>query len=281
MFAFPVLGDMPVSEIDTPAVLRAIEPHWLTKTETMSRLRGRVEAVLDWCGVRGYRSGDNPARWKGHLSEVLPRRSQVAKVEHHAALPYRDIPTFMAELRKREGVGARALEFLILTVARTGEVLGAKRSEIDWAGKMWIVPAGRMKAGQEHRVALSQCAVDLLRSLPTEDGNDFVFIGPRSGDGLSSAILMQCLRRMGHGGISVHGFRSTFRDWAAEQTNFPREVCELALAHKVGDKVERAYQRGDLLKKRFLLTEAWSKYCSSPPAAKATVVPMHTRGAAR
>lgn len=281
MFAFPVLGDMPVSEIDTPAVLRAIEPHWLTKTETMSRTRGRIEAVLDWAAVRGYRSGDNPARWKGHLSEVLPERSKVAKVEHYPALPYGELPAFMAELRKREGVGARALEFLILAAARSGEVLGAKWDEIDLANKMWTVPAGRMKAGQEHRVALSQRAVELLRGLPAEEGNNFVFIGPRPGNGLSSMILMQCLRRMGHGDVSVHGFRSTFRDWAAEQTNFPREVCELALAHKVGDKVERAYQRGDLLKKRFLLAEAWSKFSSSPPAAKASVVPLHGRGSAQ
>jgi integrase len=284
MFAFPVIGDMPLGEIDTAAVLRVIEPHWRTKTETMSRLRGRIEAVLDWGTVRGYRSGDNPARWKGHLSEVLPRPSQLAKVEHYPALPYRDIPAFMAELRKRDGVGARALEFLILTCARTNEVLGAKwEPEIDLTSKMWTVPAGRMKAGQEHRVALSAAAVQLLKRLPTEDGNDFVFIGPRPASGLSSAILMQTLRRMGHDDVSVHGMRSVFREWAAEQTNFPREVCELALAHKVGDKVERAYQRGDLLKKRFLLAEAWSKYCSSPPqkADEKTVVPIHTRGAAR
>jgi integrase len=281
MFAFPVLGDMAVSEIDTPAVLRALEPQWLTKTETMSRTRGRIEAVLDWCTVRGFRSGDNPARWKGHLSEVLPARAQVAKVEHHAALSYCDIPSFMAELRKREGVGARALEFLILAVARTGEVLGAKQSEIDLTNRMWTVPAGRMKAGHEHRVALSQRAVELLRSLPTEDGNDFVFIGPRHGNGLSPTTLMQTLRRMGHGDVSVHGFRSAFRDWGAEQTNFAREVCELALAHKVGDKTERAYQRGDLLRKRFALAEAWSKYATSPPVAMATVVPMHPRGSAR
>ncbi len=199
MFAFPVLGDMPVSEIDTPAVLRVIEPHWRTKTETMSRLRGRIEAVLDWCTVRGYRSGDNPARWKGHLSEALPARGEMAKVEHYPALPYRDIPSFLVELRKREGVGAKALQFAIYTCARTGEAIGARWSEIDFAEKLWTIPAGRMKAGQEHRVALSQHAVDLLRSLPTEDGNDFVFIGPRPGNGLSSTILMQTLRRMGHG----------------------------------------------------------------------------------
>jgi len=272
---FPVLGDMPVGEIDTPAVLRAIEPHWLSKTETMARTRGRIEAVLDWCTVRGYRSGDNPARWKGHLAEVLPKRSQVAKVEHHPALSYRELPAFLAGLRQREGVGARALEFLILTAARTGEVLGAKWDEFDLTNKMWTVPAGRMKSGAEHRVALSQRAVELLRSLPTEDGNIFVFIGPRPGSGLSGAIMTQVLRRMGCADVSVHGMRSTFRDWCAEQTNFPRELAELALAHRVGDKTERAYQRADMIKKRFMLAEAWAKYCSSPPAKESgKVLPM-------
>jgi integrase len=188
----------------------------------------------------------------------------------------------MVELRQREGVAARALEFAILCAARTGEVIGAKWDEIDFAEKLWTIPAGRMKAGHEHRVALSPAAVQLLKRLPTEHGNNFVFIGPRAGNGLSAVALMQTLRRMGHANISVHGFRSAFRDWCAEQTNFPREVAEMALAHKISDKVEAAYRRGDLLKKRFLLAEAWAKYCSSPPAAKAgAVVPMHARGSAQ
>ena len=279
-YVLPVLGDMPVGEIDTPAVLRAIEPRWHDRTETMSRVRGRIESVLDWCTVRGYRGGDNTARWKGHLAEVLPGRSQVAKVEHHPAMSYRELPAFMAALSQREGVSARALEFLILTSARTGEVLGAHHDEFDLVGRMWVVPAARMKAGEEHRVALSQHAVDLLRALPPEDGNPYVFIGPRPGSGLSSQILTQTLRRLGRTDVSVHGFRSTFRDWAAERTNFPREVCELALAHNVGDKVERAYLRADMLKKRHALAEAWAKYCSSPPAAGAgAVVPMRRKGA--
>ena len=275
---FPVLGDMPVGEIDTPAVLRAIEPHWLSKTETMARTRGRIEAVLDWCTVRGYRSGDNPARWKGHLAEVLPKRSQVAKVEHHPALPYAEVADFVAKLREREGVAARALEFLILTAARTGEILGMRKEEIDWAARMWRVPAERMKADREHRVALSQCAIDLLRALPTEDGNGFVFIGSRPGRGLSEPALAQVLRRMGRTDISVHGFRSTFRDWCAEQTNFPREVAELALAHRVGDKTERAYQRADMLKKRHALAEAWSRYCAAPVAAQEPGKVLQIRG---
>src|SRR5262249_6927100 len=274
-YAFPVLGAMAVADIDTATVLRAIEPHWLTKAETMQRTRGRIEAVLGWAAVRGYRSGENPARWKGHLKEVLPGRSQVAKVEHHPALPYAEVADFIAKLRKREGIAARTLEFLVLTAARTGEILGARWDEIEWDAKMWRVPAGRMKGGREHRVALSQRAIELLRGLPMEDGNDLIFIGSRPGIGLSSQGMTQVLRRMGRTDVSVHGFRSTFRDWAAEQTNFPREVAELALAHRVGDKTELAYRRGDGLRKRYALAEAWSRYCATPPATGATVVAMH------
>ena len=274
-YAYPVLGNMAVGEIDTPAVLRAIEPHWLTKAETMSRVRGRIEAVLDWCTVRGYRTGDNPARWKNHLAEVLPARGQVAKVNHHAALAYAAVPAFMAELRKREGVAARALEFTILCAARTGEVIGAQwPSEIDLKARTWTVPAGRMKkGGKEHRVALSERAVELLRKLPTEDGNDFVFLGSRTGTGLSSMAMPQVLQRMGRGDITVHGFRSSFRDWCSETTNFPNHVVEMALAHTIPNAVEAAYRRGDLLAKRRQMAEAWSKYCTSPPPAGA-VLPM-------
>jgi integrase len=280
-YVYPTIGNLPVSAIDTGLVLKCIEPHWKTTTETMSRVRGRIEAVLDWATVRKYRAGDNPARWAGLLEHALPAKSKIAKPVHHPALAYSELPAFMVALSQREGVGARALEFLILTGARTGEVLGAHWGEINLTTKMWTVPAGRMKAGAEHRVALSQRAIELLRDLPTdrEDNNGgFVFIGPHQGSGLSSASLTQTLRRMGRNDISVHGFRSTFRDWAGEMTNFPREVCELALAHKVGDKTEKAYQRGDLLRKRFMLAEAWSKYCASPPTATADVVPIRTRG---
>jgi integrase len=272
-YAFPVLGDMAVAEIDTPAVLRAVEPIWMAKTETASRVRGRIESVLDWCTVRGYRTGDNPARWTGHLSEVLPARGEIKKTVHHPAMPHAEVPGFMAELRKREGVAARALEFVILTAARTGEVIGARWSEVDLGGKIWTVPAGRMKGGKEHRVPLSDRAVELLRALPAEDGNDFVFMGSRPGTGLSNTTLTQVLKRMNHDGITVHGFRSTFRDWASETTNFPNHVVEMALAHAIGDKVEAAYRRGDLAVKRRKLAEAWSGFCASPPPFGA-VLPM-------
>jgi integrase len=270
-YAYPVLGNMAVADIDTPAVLRAVESIWREKTETASRVRGRIEAVLDWATVRGYRSGDNPARWKGHLSEVLPGRGQIAKPVHHAALSWRDVPSFMAELQQREGTAARALEFGILTAARTGEVIGAQWGEIN--GDIWTIPAGRMKAGREHRVALSARAVELLRSLPTEAGNRHVFIGPRAGSGLSDVSLTAVLRRMGRRDVTVHGFRSTFMDWAHEQTAFPKVVIDMALAHVVGDKSEAAYRRGDLLTKRRALAEAWAKYCTSPPLA-GDVVPL-------
>jgi integrase len=277
-YVYPVIGALPVASIDTGLVLKCIEPHWKTKTETMSRVRGRIESILDWATVRKYRAGDNPARWRGHLEHVLPDRNKIAKPVNYPSLPYSELPAFMAALRQREGTAARALEFLIHCASRTGEVLGAQWSpEIDLANKMWTIPAGRMKAGQEHRVTLSQHAVELLQNLPRENGNGFVFIGSRGG-GLSSVAMMRLLHSMGHGDISVHGFRSTFRVWCAERTNFPREVAEMALAHKISDKVEAAYQRGDLLKKRFMLAEAWSKYASTPPAASA-VLPMRRKGA--
>jgi integrase len=274
-YAYPVIGNLAVADIDTGLVLKCIEPIWPNRTETASRVRGRIEAVLDWATVRRYRSGDNPARWKGHLEHVLPARDKLAKRQHHAALPYAEIPAFMAALRAREGVAARALEFLILACARAGEVLGARSGEIDFVNKLWTIPAQRMKAGRAHRVVLSDRMVALLGALPIEDANSFVFIGPRGGSGLSKNSLATVLTRMRHDDITVHGFRSTFRDWCAERTNYPREVAEMALAHTVSDKVEAAYRRGDLVAKRRQLAEAWSKYCNSPPpAAGADVLTM-------
>jgi integrase len=276
IYAHAVIGDMSVNDVGTTEVLRVIEPHWLTKCETMSRVRGRVEAVLDWASVRGYRTGENPARWKGHLAEVLPARSEIKATIHHPALPWREVPSFMAELRRREGVAARALEFTILTAARTGEVIGSKWPEIDLPGRTWTVPAARMKGGKEHRVPLSVRAIELLRALPTETNNSHVFIGSRAGSGLSNTTLSQLLKTF-RASITTHGFRSTFRDWASETTHFPNQVVEMALAHAIGDKVEAAYRRGDLLLKRRQLAESWARFCYSPPVGKAddkTVVPL-------
>jgi integrase len=271
-YAFPVFGSLPVAEIDTGLVLKVLEPIWTSKMETARRVRGRIETVLDWAGVRGYRSGDNPARWKGHLAEVLPARS-VSAQPHHAALPYDELPTFMAELRARSGSGARALEFTILTAARSGEVLGAKWDEIDLASKTWTVPASRMKAGQPHRVPLAGRALELLNELYTEEGNDFVFIGGR-GAGLSTMAMPHVLKQI-RPEVTVHGFRSTFRTWADEQTSHPHHVVEQALAHSIGSAVERAYRRGDLFEKRRKLMASWAGYCARP-AATATVVPLRS-----
>jgi integrase len=263
-YAYPVIGPVAVQSVDTGMVLKVLEPIWQTKPETASRVRGRIEAVLDWATVRGYRSGDNPARWKGHLSEVLPSRGQIQKTQHHAALPFTELPELIVALAEREGVAARALEFTILTAARTGEIIGARWSEIDLQEKTWIVPAGRIKGGREHRVPLSDPALAVLRKLPRERGNDFVFIGPRRG-GLSNMALAAVLKRMGRDVITVHGFRSTFRDWAAERTNYQNHVVEMALAHVVGEKVEAAYRRGDLFEKRRRLMAEWAKFCASTP----------------
>jgi integrase len=283
-YAFPVIGQMSVAEINTPDVLRVIEPHWIDKTETASRVRGRIEAVLGWATVRNYRSGDNPARWRGHLDQALPKRAKVAKVEHHAALPYAELPAFMAKLRERQGTAARALEFTIMTCARSGETLGARWPEIDLAEKLWRVPAARMKAGKQHVVPLVPQVIELLNALPREatDDDSFVFLGARQGTKLSNMSIHALLARMGRGDITVHGFRSSFRDWAAERTSYPREVAEQALAHTIPDATERAYRRGTLLQKRSQLLQAWARYCTSAPTVKGdgkTVVLLH--GAAR
>lgn len=273
-YAYPVFGKFPVAEINTGLVLKAIEPLWLDKTETANRVRGRIESVLDWATVRGYRQGDNPARWKGHLSEVLPARGQIAPHQHHRALPFAAVPDFMAQLSGREGIGARALELTILTAARTGEVIGAQWSEIDLKAKLWTIPAGRMKGDREHRVPLSDKAVAILKALPREA--EFVFPGRRKGIAISNMAMAELLKRMGRNDATVHGFRSSFRDWAAERSNFQNHVIEMALAHVIGDKVEAAYRRGDLFEKRRKLMEAWAAYCTTPQR-EATVTPIHSR----
>jgi integrase len=273
-YVYPHIGHLAIADIDTGLVLKCIEVVWRDKTETASRVRGRIESVLDWATVRKYRTGDNPARWQGHLEHVLPSKSSLAKVTHHAAMPYAELPDFVRRLRERDGVAARALEFTIMSAARTGEVIGAQWVEIDFDARIWTVPAGRMKGGREHKVPLSAQAVELLRALPTEEGNPHVFIGPRPGNGLSAMAMTSVLRRMGRGNITVHGFRSSFRDWAADRTSFPRDVAEMALAHAIPNAVEAAYRRGDLLVKRKQLAEAWSKFCTSPPATGTTVVAL-------
>lgn len=285
-YAFPKIGQLPVAAIDTGLVLNVLQQEtgedkaqlWHAKTETASRLRGRLESILDWAAFRGYREGENPARWKGHLEHELPARSKVKKIEHHAALPYAELGAFMVELRKREGLSARALEFAILCASRSGEVRGATWAEIDLPGRIWTVPAERMKAGKEHRVPLSDEAVKLLEALPRIVGNDYVFPAPRGGQ-LSDMALTAVLRRMERGGLTQHGFRSTFRDWAGETTAYPREVCEHALAHKLADGVEAAYQRGDLLAKRARLMADWARYCGTVQGNAENVVAMK-KGAA-
>ena len=265
-YAYPVFGDLPVQAVDVGLVMKALEPIWTTKPETASRVRGRIESVLDWATSRGYRHGENPSRWRGHLENLLPKKSKVHRVEHHPALPFPEIGGFMAELRQNDGIAARALEFTILTAARTGEVIAATWPEIDLDNRLWIVPGERMKSGREHRVPLSEPAAEILAGLRELRQSDFVFPGQRVGKPLSNMAMLQLLKRMGRLDLTVHGFRAAFTDWAAERTNFPEEVRQMALAHVVSDKVEAAYRRGDLFRKRRQLAEAWGRYCIAPVA---------------
>jgi integrase len=267
----PIFGHLPVQAIDVGLVMKAIEPIWAAKPETASRVRGRVESVLDWATARSYRQGENPARWKGHLENLLPMKTKVRRVEHHAALPYPEIAGFTAELRAQAGVAARALEFAILTAARTGEVIGARWDEIDLVERLWAIPAGRMKAGKEHRVPLSDAALAIVEQMRKVDHGHFVFPGTKTGKPLSNMSMLMTLRRMSRGELTAHGFRSSFRDWAAESTNFPAEVAEMALAHSVPGKVEAAYRRGDLFLKRRQLGDAWARFCAAPIAGANTI----------
>jgi integrase len=276
-YAFPAFGNLPVQQVDVALVMKVLEPIWKTKTETAARLRGRIEAVLNWAKTRGYRSGENPAAWKGHLENLLPKRSKVRKVKHHPAQPYGEIGPFMAALRAQEGIPARALEFAILTAARSGEVRGARREEINADATVWTVPASRIKGGREHRVPLSGPAQAIVVEMRKHTVDDLVFPGHKARRPLSDHPMLKVLDRMGYGHLTVHGFRSTFRDWAAEQTAFPSEVVEMALAHAVGDKVEAAYRRGDLFEKRCRLMEAWAAYCAAPAKA-GEVVQMRRAG---
>ena len=291
MYAYPKIGNLQVAGIETSHIVGILEPIWDTKTETASRLRGRIESVLAWASVRGYRKGENPARWKNHLDQILPARHKVQKVVHHSALDYREIATFLTALRLVDGTGARALEFAILTAARSNEVRGATWSEIDKGKRTWIIPAERMKAGREHHIPLSTGATQLLENVPRIAGTDLIFPNAKE-TSLSDMTLTAVIRRMDEsnikeGGtgwkdradkiITAHGFRSTFRDWAGETTAFPREVIEHALAHQLKDKAEAAYQRGTLFEKRQRLMQSWADYCVTP-ASNADVTPI--RGAA-
>ena len=263
----PIFGATPVQNVDTGLILKALEPFWAKKPETACRVRGRVERILDWAKARGHREGENPARWRGHLDKLLPKLEKKKRVKHHPALPFHEMATFMADLRVEEGAAARALELLILTATRTIETIGIRWPEIDMDNATWVIPAKRMKMHKEHRVPLSPPAVKLLRSLEAKraDGEEFVFPGC-PGHHLSNMALLSVLRRMKRDEITVHGFRSTFRDWAAECTNYPHEVCEMALAHAVSNEVEAAYRRGDLFEKRRRLMVDWAKYCDTPKA---------------
>ena len=266
-YAYPVIGTLPVQLVDTGLVLRVLEPIWASKPETASRLRQRIENILDLAKVRGYRDGENPARWRGHLDKLLPPPSKIRRVEHLAALPYADLPSFLGRLRQRDAIAARALEFLILTAARTSEVIGVRWSEVDLLDKIWTVPAQRMKAQREHRVPLSQPALRILQEMGARRDDDsrdaLVFPGSRRGKPLSNMAFLMLLRRMEISELTVHGFRATFKTWASERTSFQNEIVEAALAHVVGDKVEQAYQRSDLFEKRRRLMLQWETFCTA------------------
>jgi integrase len=266
------LGDKPIDTITTDDVLAVLKPIWTTKAETASRVRGRIEKILDAAKAKGYRQGENPARWRGHLDHLLSKKSKLTR-GHHAAMPYDQVAAFVGRLRESDSVGALALEFCILTAARSGEVLSARWSEIDSDKKIWTVPANRMKAGREHRVPLPERAVAILKQLAEIRTGDFVFPGQRGDRPLWSVTMNMTLRRMKADTITVHGFRSSFRDWAGNESHFPRDLIETALAHVIGDKAEQAYRRSDALEKRRKLMEAWASYCE--PKANSNV--LHLR----
>lgn len=260
-YAYPFIENVSVQDVDVVLVMKILEPIWKAKPETASRLRGRIEAILDWANAREYRKGENPARWRGHIQNLLPARSKIRKIKHHPALNYEEINEFILELKKQNDLSAKALEFLILTATRTSEVTNAKWDEINLEKKVWVIPAHRIKAQREHKIPLSENALIILKEMKYIKSGEYVFSGRNPIKPMSNMAMLELLKRMKKTDITIHGFRSTFRDWAAEQTNFAREVAEMALAHAVGDKVEAAYRRGDLFDKRTKLMEAWEKYC--------------------
>lgn len=274
-YAAPTIGNLLVADIRKEHVLLVLEPIWKTKTETASRVRGRIEQILDWAKAHGHRDGENPARWRGHLDKLLSKPSKIAKVEHHAALQIDEMGAFMVDLRTREGTGARALEMLVLTAARSGEIRGATWQEIDLDGALWTIPGERMKGGKEHRVPLCKRVVDMLRELPRMEGTDLVFPGSKKKP-LSDMTLIAVMQRMKADAVP-HGFRSTFRDWASERTSYPAEMAEMALAHTLTNKVEAAYRRGDLVAKRAHMMEAWAKFCAEEKVETAKVTSINQR----
>jgi integrase len=272
-YVYPIVGDIPVGDITTAHVLQIIEPMWGAKPETARRVRGRIETVLDAAKARGYRDGENPARWRGHIAQVLPARTRLSR-GHHKAMAYGDVPTFLTKLRTKDTVAALALEFTILTACRTSEVLGATWAEVDLSTAIWTIPAERMKAAKEHRVPLSKRALEILVRLKPLDQQ---WLFPGHGKQLSSMAMAMLLRRT-KAGVTVHGFRSSFRDWAAECTGYSHEVCEMALAHTIGNKVEAAYRRGDMFDKRRKLMADWAGYCAQPANTKGTITPIRRAG---
>lgn len=271
-YAHPVIGKTDVREVDTSAVVRILQPIWQKKPETASRVRGRIEAILDAEKAIGNRSGENPARWRGHLEQILPKRNRARRVKHHPALPFPDLPEFMTELAKREATAARVLHLLILTCVRTSEALLARPEEFDLEKRVWTVPPDRMKMERELRVPLVDEAVEIVReALKTAKPGGYLFPGQRKGRPLSNMAMLNMLERMGYDEITVHGFRSTFRDWVAECTEYPDSLAEMALAHAVENKVEGAYRRGDMLERRRKMMVEWSRYCAGQTA---TVLPM-------
>lgn len=277
-YVYPAFGDLPVQLVDTALVMKVLKPIWATKTETATRVRGRIEAILDWAKAGGYRDGENPARWRGHLQHQLPPPTKVRKVRHHPALPYDQAGAFMAALRQQNGLAAKGLEFNILTATRTEEVIGARWEEFDLTKKVWTIPGERMKGGREYRVPLSTAAMAVLEAMQKVRRSEFVFPGFKDHKPLSNMAFLQLLKRMGFGHITAHGFRSTFRDWASERTAYPNEVAEMAIAHTIKDKAEAAYRRGDLFEKRSRMMEDWAAFCAIvPPAEGENVVPLQRK----
>jgi integrase len=271
---YPIIGSSSVGAIDEPLVLKTLAPIWKIKTVTAKRVRNRIAAVLDYAAACKYRTGTNPARWEGHLEHLLPAPEKIAAVKHHAALPHGGLANFITRLREVEGVTARALEFTILAAARTNETSEAVLEEIDLEARMWVIPAVRMKASREHRIPLSDRAIEILKQLPREAHNPYVFIGPKAGSNIGPVAMYRLLRSLREG-ISVHGFRSSFSDWAHDTTGYSNHVIELSLAHSIGSATEKAYRRSDLFAKRRRLMDDWAKYCATPKIAMpATVVPM-------